>query len=741
MIRKTNYGYVVDKNNVFLHIGIYSSNVIRLAYTNDNSLPNSTFAVIKEINNIEASLDGNKIMTENLDITIDDVTLKVSIFNKEGVLLSKDRNIDINMINVEKEILWEQGFYGLGEKYGWMNHKGSKFSNWNTDVLGVTPLHNATVDEYHTSIPFYIGLDRDKAYGIYFDNSFRTKFDFGREVEDILSFSAEDGIIDYYFIYGEKVSNVISGFTDLTGNMPLPRKEFLGFQQCRWSYENREELIEVAHKMREENIPCDVLYLDIDYMKDYKVFTIDSKKFSEFKEMISHLKSIGYKVVVIIDPGVKVEKNYWVYEEGMEKDYFVKDSKGDVYIGEVWPGDSVFPDFLRSEVRKWWGALHKELIMDGIEGIWNDMNEPANFNDDSKTIPKDTIHIDDNGDKKEHKEIHNLYGFYEAEATYNGLLEIQPEKRPFVLTRAAFAGTQRYSALWTGDNHSIWEHMESSIPMFMNLGLSGYTFIGADVGGFAGDSNGELLTRWTQLGVFTPLFRNHSAKDTLHQEPWCFERKYTDIIRKYTELRYRFISYLYNLMRESSLNGSPVIRPLFYHYQQDEKTYNINDQFLFGKDIMVCPIVKPGMTKRMVYLPEGEWYDYWTKEKLVGGEYIIADAPLDIIPIYIKAGGIIPEDEVSQFISNSNDILYINIYKGEESKSKIYFDDGTTFNYKEGLYSEIEIAVEEEDNHLNISLSIDKDNYRIPKIKLRVFGWEDKNSINLDFSEIEVELI
>lgn len=741
LIKKTNYGFLIENNNIVLHIAFYSHNTVRFVYDKSNSLPDSSFAVVKEFENIEAVVKNNKIITKELEIVIDKNTMQLLIYNKNGELLNKDKEIDLENIKVDKELLWEKGFYGLGEKYSWINHLGARYSNWNTDVLGVMSVHSPTLDEYHTSIPFYIGLDKDKSYGIYFDNTFKTYFDFGNKEREKVSFGSEGGKIDYYFIYDENVSQVVNAYTKLTGNMELPRKDFLGFQQCRWGYENRDKLMEVACRMREENIPCDVLYLDIDYMVDYKVFTVDTEKFYEFKEMVSLLNNMGYKLVVIIDPGVKAEKDYFVYDEGIKKDYFIKDSKGEVYVGEVWPGASVFPDFLKDEVRKWWGELHKGLIEDGVEGIWNDMNEPADFKHESKTIPTDTIHIDDNGIIKEHKEIHNLYAMYEAYAAYEGLLNQRPEKRPFILTRAAFAGTQRYSALWTGDNHSIWEHMEASIPMFINLGLSGYSFIGSDVGGFAGNSNGELLARWTQLGTFTPLFRNHSAKDTIYQEPWSFDTKYTDIIRRFTKLRYKFITYLYNLMRESCLNGSPVIRPLFYHYQYDEKTYNINDQFLFGKDIMVCPILRPGIKKRMVYVPDGIWYNYWTKEKINGNRYIIADAPLDVIPLYVRAGGVISEDEVQQFIKEDNDILNIHIYIGEDTKAYLYFDDGISFNYRQDIYSEIEIKAEKYEKVLNVSITANKDNYKIPKLLINIHGLEEQDSIVLSTSNVKAQLV
>ncbi|EOD00792.1 glycoside hydrolase family 31 protein [Caldisalinibacter kiritimatiensis] len=738
MIRKTTYGYTVEKKDLYLDIAFYADNIVRFAYSTEEKLPDSTLAVIAKPQKTEVELEANVIKTNQLKIVIDEDTLKVSIYDLEGNLLSRDKAISTDKPKVEKQLIWENGFYGVGEKYAWLNKKGTETANWNTDVLGVAPLHNPRLKEYHTSIPFYIGLDNEKAYGIYFDNSHRTYFDFGKTKDDVVSFSAEGGNLDYYFIYDKKVSEVVKGYSLLTGTMPLPRKDFLGYQQCRWSYENREQLMEVATRMRKEGIPCDVLYLDIDYMVDYKVFTVDSEKFNEFREMLKRLKGMGYKVVVIIDPGVKVEEGYSVYEDGKARDYYVKDAEGKDYVGEVWPGDAVFPDFLRKEVREWWAELHKDLLEDGVEGIWNDMNEPSDFSTETKTIPEDCVHKTDDGEEKLHSEIHNMYGTLEAIGTYEGLRKLQPNKRPFLLTRAAFAGCQRYAALWTGDNSSIWEHLESSMPMFMNLGLSGYTFIGADVGGFDGDSNGELLARWTQLGAFTPLFRNHSAQGTINQEPWCFGEETLEITKKYIKLRYEFITYLYNLMRHSSLTGEPVMRPLFYHYQNDEKTHNINDQFLYGENIMVCPIVRPGADRRMIYIPEGEWYDYWTGEKIEGGQYIIKEAPIDILPIYVKAGAILPKDEVVEFVGQEEKTLHIHFYAGANGEYDLYLDDGMSFEYEDGVYSLVKFTMEDNKEKLVIKSEVNKDNYKIPALKLHIHGVDNKANVTLNGENLEV---
>jgi alpha-glucosidase len=610
-----------------------------------------------------------------------------------------------------KEYLNESGFYGLGEKYGVLNLIGRDTANFNTDVLAVSPIHTSVQREYHTSIPFYIGIDENKAYGIYFDNTYKTYFDFNKSQDGVL-FKADGGNLDYYFIMGDSVDEVVKNYSKITGTMKLPRRDFLGYQQSRWSYKTKDELMKVARRMYKEKIPCDVFYLDIDYMDNYKVFTIDNSDFKEFKLMVKELNSMGYKLVTIIDPGIKKEKEYFVYENGLKKDYFIKNKNEEIYVGEVWPGESVFPDFLRKEVREWWGNLHKVLIDNGVSGIWNDMNEIADFVGVNKTLPIDSYHLDDEGNKRYQKEIHNIYGHLEAEATYNGLIKLE-NNRPFILTRSAFAGTQRYSALWTGDNASIWEHLETAIPMMINLSLSGFNFIGADMGGFLEDSNGELLTRWVQFGIFTPLFRNHCALNFINQEPWCFGENYLEVIKKFIEMRYSLIPHIYNMLYKASIDGTSVIRPLFYK-KFDEKAMDINDEFLFGDNILVAPIYKPRQKKKKVYLPDGIWFDYFTDKKYKGNEYYLFDVVIDKFPMFVKAGAIIPKQAITTNLDELPEIIEINVYLGDDNEYNLYLDDGLSFEYKNGKSSAIKFEIKNN----KVTSEIIKNGFKLPEFKI-----------------------
>ncbi len=394
--------------------------------------------------------------------------------------------------------------------------------------------------------------------------------------------------------------------------------------------------------------------------------------------------------MVINDPGVKKEAGYPVYEEGVEKGYFARTPEGEVYINAVWPGDAAYPDFGNPQVREWWGENQKFLLEQGVRGIWNDMNEPASF---KGPLPEDVVFTDEGRDS-DHARMHNVYGHLMAKGTYEGLKRLDG-RRPFVITRACYAGSQKYTTCWTGDNHSIWAHLQMAIPQLCNLGLSGMPFAGTDVGGFGSDATGELLVRWVQVGCFSPFFRNHSAMGTRRQEPWQFGQEVLDIYRKYVKLRYHWIPYFYDLFRETEQTGAPVMRPLVYHYERDETAAVCNDEFLLGDRILVAPVVSQGVTRRLVYLPEGTWYDYWTDQRFTGPAWIVKEAPLDICPVYVKAGSAIPAMEPMSYVGEKEaDILLLDVYPGS-GEWEHYQDNGEDFAYQDGEYNQYRIRVEE----------------------------------------------
>ena len=588
--------------------------------------------------------------------------------------------ISRHKIEVIKCAEGDEYFYGLGDKYNFLNKKGYAFEMWNSDIPDP---HYESMRSLYKSMPFMI-VHREKVdYGIFFDNHHRTQFDLCKENAGYYSFSADDGDLNYYLISGDSIKSVVSGYTYLTGTTPLPQLWTLGYQQCRWSYENCDELMAVAKNMRKNEIPCDVLYCDIDYMDNFKVFTWGEKQYPQHKEMIDTLKKHGFKVVTIIDPGVKKEKGYSIYDEGVKNDFFVHDKDGSIYENVVWPGDSVFPDFGRRSVRNWWADNQRIMTDDGVAGIWNDMNEPASFRGE---IPGDVVFCDEER-KTTHSEMHNVYGSLMSKATYEGIKR-HTGRRPFVITRACYSGAQKYTTGWTGDNQSHWSHLRYSIAQICSVGLCGMAFIGSDVGGFGSDCTPELLCRWTQLGCFTPFFRNHAAKGTRYQEPWAFDRQTLDICRKYIRLRYRLIPYIYDCFHETESTGLPVFRPLCLEFQKDRNALEVNDQFMVGQWLMVAPIVDQGKVSRDVYLPKGcNWYDFHTGEKFPGGTRILREAPLDTCPIYVREGAVLPMWQVMNYVGEKKvDCLELVVYGGD-GEYLHYQDNGTDFAYREGEYN------------------------------------------------------
>jgi alpha-glucosidase len=587
-----------------------------------------------------------------------------------------------------KKLGFDEHFYGLGEKASRLDKRRSSFINWNSD----TPGYTEGKDPIYQTIPFYIGLQRGIAYGIFFDNSYRSYFNFGQSSQQRAWFGAEGGELNYYFFYGPSIKKILGRYADLTGHMPLPPVWALGNQQSRWSYYPDSMVEEVVDEYRKRDLPLDVIYLDIDYMNGYRVFTFDKERFPDPKALTEKLGRRGVKVMTIVDPGIKQppDKNerYHAYDQGLEKNFFQRRRNGDLFVPRVWPGESVFVDYTMPEARRWWGDLHRVYTDNGIAGIWNDMNEPSDFVDQTGKNQLDVVSHDE-GEKTTHAKNRNTFALLMSRATYEGLERLQPDRRPYVITRAAYAGIQRYATMWTGDTNSTWDSLGLNIPMFTSLGLSGEPFVGSDVGGFIGRGNGELLVRSYQVSFLAPFCRNHKVIDGYDQEPWRFGKYYEDIIRKYLKLRYALLPYLYTALEEAHRSGVPPFRPLLLNYQNDPSTYNLDDQFMVGDDLFLAPILKPDLTRRLVYLPAGTWYDYWTNKKYTGGTMISVDAPLDVVPIFVRGGAIIPLGPSLNYVGEKPvDAITFNIYPDDtgSASAKLYEDDGVSPAYKSGAF-------------------------------------------------------
>ncbi len=562
------------------------------------SLPPATVLKTRQGDTIHLKTDG-------LDVSLLLHPLHLRFADRDGRILNEDAKKGIawsgKEVRVWKVMPPSERYLGFGEKPGLLDRRETHMTMWNTDIPGYT----ADTDPLYQTIPFFYGLTENALYGIFFDSPYRSSFDMGKESRSEYSFGAEDGDLTYYFFTGSSPSEILGQFTTLVGTMPLPPKWSLGYQQSRWSYTPESRVREVASRFRSLRIPCDVLYLDIDYMDGYRIFTWNGTAFPEPRKLLGDLSADGFKTVVIVDPGIKVDTAYQAFRSGLAGNHFVRRHDETLFVGNVWPGPCAFPDFSNSAARTWWGKQFGPLLADGVRGWWTDMNEPSVFNTPQKTMPLDNSHRPDSG-PAEHAAIHNVYGMLMTRATYDGVRSLAPDRRPFVLTRASYAGGQRYAAAWTGDNVASWEHLKMALTMCLNMSVSGQPFVGADIGGFIGMPTPELFARWLQLGVFTPLMRAHSVINEHNKEPWEYGDRWTAINRATIELRYRLLPYIYTVMEQASRTGSPAMRPVAFAAPHHGTRWT-REEYFFGDDLFVAPVLREAQTSRAVTLPEGTW--------------------------------------------------------------------------------------------------------------------------------------
>ncbi len=679
-----------------LTIRVLAGDLIRVRFqSHPSDLPDRSWAVQKtdwpavevQMKDTPASL---VVTTPELTLVVQKKPLRLTFRDKTGGVIASDDASRGMSWNGAEVCVWrtmppDERYYGFGEKAGSLQKRDGAMTMWNSDI----PAYSTATDPLYHSIPFFYGIRAGKAYGIFFDNTARSFFDMGTESRESYSFGAEAGDLNYYFFYGPAPKKVLSRFTELVGRMPLPPRWSLGYQQCRWSYPTESRVREIARGFRSRNIPCDMIYLDIDYMDGYRIFTWNQKSFPDPARLIRDLSSDGFKVAVIVDPGIKADSSYAVFRSGMEARAVVRNPGGTIYRGAVWPGICAFPDFTSGASRMWWGNQFAGLVGAGVRGFWNDMNEPSVFDVPTKTIDLTALH-DDGGLGTTHAKNHNIYGMEMTRATYEGIRRLLPNERPFILTRASYAGGERYSAAWTGDNVASWEHLAMAIPMCLNMSVSGQPFIGADIGGFIGHPSGELFARWLELGVFTPLMRAHSVINEKNKEPWEYGDVYTDINRETINMRYRLLPYIYTAMAGASSSGIPAMRPMVLEFPEEARFAETADEFMFGSDLLVAPVVTAGDLRRSVDFPQGTWYDFLSGVSVEGGNSVAVDAPVGRIPVFARAGSVIPTQQTVQYTSQAP-ISPLTLYAfpprpGTDALSPYYEDDGYSFNYAKGEY-------------------------------------------------------
>ena len=665
-------------------VEIINNSLIRV-FKEKNS--NKLVKLSLEYLDVDATITENKIDFNNYSLRIeDDKCLSVYkndklIFNEicnENEVSYEDEG-DVKT-RIKFEITNKAFIYGLGDKAAFLNRRGYQYVSWNTDD---PTAHNETYRSLYKSINFMIINDRDNYIGIFYPSSYKTIFDLGKSFSNEINIVSQKGNDDYFLILGENPLEIIKAYSLIVGRTFLPRLKMLGNQQSRWSYATEDDFRYIVNGYKSNNLPLDYIHLDIDYMVKFSNFTVDKNKYPDLKSLSDEMKEKGIDIVAIYDAGVKLEKGYFFYDNLLKMDYLLTlDNKP--YVNEVWPGDSVFPNYFDSKCREY--VTNEAISFEeqyGISGIWCDMNEPASFrgplplNVEAKTTDGRTIY---------HDEFHNMYGEYMTRSIAKSFT--RRNIRPFVITRACFATTSKYSLVWNGDNQSLWHHLEASLPQVATMNICNFPLDGVDVGGFNCDATKELLIRWIEANIFNPFLRNHSSAGTRAQEPWSFDEETLNIYRNMLNVRYELIPYLYDLSIKAHFKGEPIIRPLFVNFPFDDNVKEINDQIMIGDYLMLCPIVNQGKKERVVYLPEGNWYDYFTHQKYEGNKKILVDIPLDKTCIFVKEGAIIPKyrnllnidkkkiDEIIFDASYGNG-TYIN-----------YEDDGETLNYLQGESNE-----------------------------------------------------
>ncbi|MDP9383432.1 MAG: glycoside hydrolase family 31 protein [Chloroflexota bacterium] len=620
-------------------------------------------------------------------------------------------------VRVRKTLDEREVLYGFGQRIGLLDRRGRNLTNWTIDpAFG----HGRAHDNMYQAHPTFLALRPELAWGCFLHSTWYSRFDAGNSNWSELEMATFGGELDYYIFHGPTPAEVLEKLTRLTGRPFLPPLWALGYHQSRWGYMNQDDIREVGRGFHDREIPLDVIHFDIDYMRGYRDFTWDPERFRDPKALIAELGERGVRAVTIIDPGVKEDVNngYETADDGMKKDVFIRNPDGTPFVGYVWPDAALFPDFTRPEVREWWGGWHQGHVNAGVAGIWNDMNEPAIFDrpfsegfSEQKPMPLGTSQGGE-GERTVHAETHNLYGLLMSRATHEGLSRLRPDTRPWVLTRSAYTGIQRYAAAWMGDNNSWWEHLEASLPQLASMGVSGVPHVGVDVGGFFDNASAELFARWILLGTFYPFMRTHTAMGTNRQEPWSLGAEVEEISRRAIRLRYRLLPYLYTLAHEAHRTGAPILRPMGYDFPNDTATYHLHDQVMVGPHLLVAPIYSPGRENRIVYLPAGRWYDFWTGKAIEGPTPFTAHAPMDRIPVFIRGGAVLPLGNERRTTSEPLTELTLQVYPAEESAWTITEDDGETLAYQRGETAETSMHVSEADGRVTVRLEARRGPYQ-----------------------------
>jgi alpha-glucosidase len=611
----------------------------------------------------------------------------------------------------------EECIYGLGEQTSPLNRRGTTCRMWNTDPKGA---YKPGDDPLYMPMPVYLGLHRNGSYLIFYENSYPATFQFdpisaeNQTGQPEARVTFESGALRFYFIPGDP-ADAMQRFSELTGRAGLPPRWSLGYHQSRWGYKTAADIRRVVQGFRDHDLPLSAIHLDIDYMDGFRVFTVDSQRFPDLPGLVRELDEQGIKVVTIIDPGVKQDPDYPLYQSGLQEEAFCRLPDGELLVGVVWPARSVYPDFTNPLVRAWWGRAYALLLEAGVAGIWHDMNEPTSFAiTGGPFLPLATGHHLE-GQGGDHRQAHNLYALQMNRAGFESLSHFRPLQRPWILSRSGWVSQVRYAWSWTGDASTSWESLRLTIPLVLGTGLSGQPYSGPDIGGFSGTPSAELYLRWFQMATFLPFFRTHSAFNTAQREPWVFGEPFTAIIRDYLRLRYRLLPYLYSLAWEISQNGQPFVRPLFWNEPRATALWQIDDEFMLGDSLLIAPLLEEGQPRRSVRLPTGKWSSLWGDQVYAGPGEVEIECGLENIPVFVRQGSLLPTQE--------KDRLVVHVYVPESVQTaqyRLYSDAG------DGGPGEQEFRLDD------FQVTRNGDALEI--------SWKNEGSFPFPYSQVELEL-
>ncbi|HEY6724044.1 MAG TPA: TIM-barrel domain-containing protein [Polyangiaceae bacterium] len=610
----------------------------------------------------------------------------------------------------------DEHYFGLGEKWGPLEKSGTKTVFYNTDVWGAfdrAQVRRGDCDPLYGSIPYLIIERRGYFVGILVDSACpvfmqipgsKAGTSSARSGPGWLDVGAFDGAPSVYVLAGASLAELTERLQRLVGTTPRPPLWALGHHQCRWGYRGAADLRALDRAFNRHRIPCDGLWLDIDYMRGYRVFTLDPAHLPRPAECFSALKRRGRRVVAILDPGVKREAGFSVHDEGISGGHFCVTPEGRPFVGLVWPGETVFPDFAKATARAWWAGHVARFAAYGFSGFWLDMNEPATGGVDTSAMLFD-------GGRQSHASYHNHYALGMAQASHAGMLEFAPDSRPLLVTRACAASISRFAAVWTGDNYSNELHLKQSIPTTLNLALSGVPFNGPDVPGFGDDADSDLLARWYKAGFLFPFLRNHSCAGTQRQEPWAFSARARRVARHFIALRYRLLPYLYSLFQRQERTGAAILRPLFYDFQDDPALFTVDDQFLVGPALMQAPLLSRKAKSRKVRLPRGAWYEAHTGRWREGGGSVTARDSVHGTPLYVREGQIVPMlARVGRHTESPMNELELHVFlraRGHGQASLEYeSDDGASFAYRAGVTSRLYAQARVRGSELGVDFAV-----------------------------------